>query len=402
MTDQPIDIHFSKLEEWLTDRRAVLAKSHAKDFDTCLKAAPRLLQLVKYDIPALRKQLQKLTSQMDESSKAIGGADKNKQGWRRKRQALLESIGIVADSFEEGADAGEYSVLVIGELLDARIDAVAIEYCASVKEKLSKIFPAFGALYETHLASCMPRGPWVEQHFPWLQRLFDECSMLDVASDNKKSEEKIQNEQAADDAPIAIQWDDEDLVEVPAGAAAVEPACGSGEGSLLPPAPGATGTGPTVLLTRPDHRSAVTEELHAAIVFVRERVLDLAGTKSADAVAFAPRESAVLEGLEKVQQALSLPLHVDLLRMRSSFRNKERFLQNFENLQRGLSVVAQRTLEHEARLASTSEEAAKCNAELSAVLSEARKLQQQTETALNKIFAPRPVSIVGEINKILQ
>jgi hypothetical protein len=155
-------------------------------------------------------------------------------------------------------------------------------------------------------------------------------------------------------------------------------------------------------LARPDHRSAVTEELQAATVFVRERVLDLAGTKAADAATFAPQESAVLKGLAAVLLALTLPLHIDLLRMRSSFRHKERFLQKFESIQRGLSVLSQRTAEHEARLAAAGEEAMTCNAEREAMVKEGRRLQEQTEAALSTIFAPRPVSIVGEINKILQ
>ena len=408
--DQPIDVHYTKLEEWLTDRRAVLAKSHPKEYETCVKAAPRMLQLVKYDIPALRKQLQKLNSQLDESAKVIGGSEKSKQTWRKKRQALLESLGITEGP--EGSASHASTVLVISELLDQRIEAASREYSVLVKQQVATAFPLLDELYHSHVAASSEKASgssrWTALHFPWLQRLFEECHVDDDAGSapggaSNAAEPPMPAEDAPaiqwDDEPQAISWDDEPPMEVTA-VAAVTLQEGLEADALGPAACGGAGT--TVQLTRPEHRSAVTEELAAATVFVKERIFDLCGLNIQEAAAFAPQEVATCGALESVRAALSSPQHIDLLRMRSNFRQKERFLQSLESTQRGLSLVVQRTMEHEARLVSAGDEASKCQLELTQLLEEGRHLQEQTERTLSKIFAPRPVSIVGEINKVLQ
>ena len=410
--DQPIDIHFTKLDEWLTDRRAVLAKSHAKEYDACVKAAPRLLQLVKYDIPAVRKQFQKLNSQIDESSKVISGTEKNKQGWAKKRVVLLESLGIASKDNHCADDASSSSVLVMSDELDARIEVAAHEYSQNVKKKLSQAYPLLDEMYHAHVSSLQQPSTgsirWSARHFPWLQRLFDECDVDD--SDASISAKKAQHEgDAAVDAP-SIQWDDEPTIswdddapiEVLSALAEVDHRHDTTLAAECFGPPSAVAGGVSVQLTRPEHRSAVTEELHAATVFVKERIIDLAGLNTSAAATFSPKELVALRALDGVRDAITFPQHVDLLRMRSNFRQKERFLQSLETIQRGLSLVTQRSMEHELRLATASDDAAKCLAELTSLLDEGRKLQQQTEVSLTKIFAPRPVSIVGEINKILQ
>lgn len=417
MAGQPIDIHYTKLEEWLTDRKAVLGKKHHKEFDLCLKLAPVMVQAVRYDIPALKKQLSRMQNQRQEAERAVIDAPKLFAQIEDRQLQFLSKYGIpaVRGAVADGTD--------IEELLEQRI-AYAEKHVAEelTKECPSVIRSAFD-MYHRHLATLASDEPKASptgaaDHFPWLERLASEAQKNLIVQQACREEVggAVASDDQGDSNEPTLDWGDEDCSAVDAPAA-IDIDWGNdevttsaaeaevGENSHIFPPSVVAADRPTIIVTRPEHRSCVAQELSALICFFQERIVShlvssgIAVTDAMKQKHCAP-EVDMIASLNSVRGILCEGVTAELLRMRHNFRQKEKAIASYEAMCRSISSTKSRVATSEERVMSLDDESRALTPQLEGLICSTRQQQKDCEAALQRVFPDREVMLVGDINTI--
>lgn len=431
MSSQAIEIHYAKMEEWLTDRRSVLSKKTSlQDLDRCAALARKLVQNVKYDIPALKKQLNRLEKQRDEAQQAVSSAPKaQSQAVEKRNQFLLRySIPLV------GPESGEGIEDTIDAALESRIQLaesrVSELICAaSVQESLNDALRT----YDDVVSPASSGEAASMKHFPWLYRLATEdlaklnraCQENHQAHDgnagctvNEETDEMGSIDWGDDDgavvssvAPDSVEicWDDEGAAEEIQTVVETAPALsGASDITSMPqPPPRQTGgSGPSIhIVSRAEHRAAVLSELLSLTAFIDERILDHLISSDVAVTpqnrnAHCPQLVALLNAMESMRATLCDGVDAELIRMRQNFRLKEKFITSFEGLMRGISVVAIRCRDAEGRAAAALEEMNSIEPQLNKLVQDTKSDHFVAKDMIQRMFPDREVLITGDVNSL--
>jgi hypothetical protein len=430
MSRQPIDIHYAKMKEWLEDRASLFGKKHVKEFQLCVSLAPQLVQAVRYDIPALKKTMARLTNLRAETLAAIEDAPKAEQQHRNNQRQILASYGLPAELLEQ--------CVPLEALVDARVGDVERSVTLYLAEALPRIVPSCFALYEKQLehirfgkdAIGITPAEAAGLHFPWLTRAVAEATQLAASAMQSNNTTSAADGGATtgndaptldidwgdDDSPlpdttvagaeVAIQWDD----DAPAALDGVGPSTTASnddddDKSFLPPAAHTAVGGVSITVARADHRAALVHELTALQAFLDEHVLD---TLQRDSIADTAEQRqrhcpALAEWCVHIQSIIRQLTHgkeAELLRMRNNFRLKEKLINSVEDVDRAIARVKARASAAEQQIETINEELAKIVPQIESLVATSKAQQRQCEEALQLVFPDREVLIVGDVNSL--
>ena len=441
MDDVSIDIHYAKLEEWLVDRSAVIKKQHPKTYTAVLAAAPMLIQKVKYDLPATRKQVNKAEGAAKEAKGAINDAIRTSAQARATRSELLAKYGLASNREEE-----EQVLAGLDHALNLRLAKAAATLEHQLRQRASGRDDAYKGVtlqrcldeyYVTMVKQLQHSMSDVEAKaiadepaFFWLPRLASESTSnttsLDECISRVKTEMGISGTSDAagagaepvldldidwgDDAPAAaaaepaIVLDLDDLEPPPTASGSKQPqgadqllsATGIA-GASMPAPPKET----PVLIWEERHRAPIVDELCALTAFYGEQLAQQAdGGTVLSCGGDEGKVKAMHELLKSMTALVDDEVTTDLLRMHSSYRHKERFLRRIEQLGFNASAKEQRKKDLEDRAVAAEEEAEKLRPEADVMIAEIKELQKKCEQMLSEVYKPRSVKLVGDLNSI--
>ncbi|KAH9579847.1 CDK5 regulatory subunit-associated protein 3 [Trypanosoma melophagium] len=413
MDQQIISLHYQCMEEWLKDRRAVLEKKNRKEYARLLELAPKLEQLVRYDIPALQKQQKRLSSSIDDSFRAIEEAEKTVQIIEEKRRKLLQEYGLIG----VGPSADE-------DELNAALDLRIISSTVFLNEKLKEFGDDrhFAALREAygHVAKEYSMGMYdntaFSLHFPWLDRIYEERfyslkvnakndgltkvevgeATEDVTSCNIDWGDMDESDPIDMEAVVEIQWNEEaNLVQEssnPASAAIVVADDGNGdtkdieEDELPERVPECF----SMDLSNPTHRHHVLTELQALQCFGEERSAMGDDTLTASTAA-----------VDALLRLLTASVEASLVRMSTGRALRASLLESLRRLRPPGGSATAGGEQHAARVQRLRDELQAVEPRLEEALTAARETRAECLGELEKMFPGRSVAIVGDINKYI-
>ncbi|ORC90692.1 putative dynein heavy chain [Trypanosoma theileri] len=412
MEQQVISVHYQRMEEWLKDRRTVLEKKHRREYARLLELAPKLEQLIRYDIPALQKQQKKLSGSLDDSFKAIEEAEKNVQIIEEKRKKLLQEYGLIGVG--PSADEGE---------LNAAIDERIVSSTVFLNEKLKEFGDDqhFAALREAYgrIAKEYSMGMYDSNafslHFPWLERIYAErfCS-LRVNRKHDRSQKVEVGEGTEDVTPCNIDWGDVDesdpidmeaAVEIqwnvdeanvvldssnPVIAAAVDDDDNNNKDVEEDELPERVSECFSIDVSNATHRHHVLTELQALRCFGVER-----STMGDDALT---DSTAAVDALLWL---LTVSTEASFVRMSAGRAMRASLLESLRRLRPPGGSATAGGEQHAARVRRLREELEAVEPRLEEALAAARANREECLAELAKMFPGRSIAIVGDINKYI-
>lgn len=394
MEQQTISLHYQRMEEWLIDRRAVLGKKYKKEYARLLELAPALVQLVKYDIPAQQRRQQKISSAVDDTHRAIEEATKSALKFEEKRTRMIEEYDL-----HRGGDVNVETNLE--GAVDARI-ASSITALSGVLRELgsSHYLAMFRGVYDDFLSkysSGMYGGGAFSQHFPWLERVFEErFHAIDEGTNRSQEGVAAATEQQSNGVGCVIDWGDVGTSEPIDVGAVVEinwendvvANCTNDDEECLPPAV-AEGVA-TVSVANAVHRKNILAELQAMRCFASERAN--AGDNSLD---------VCHEPVLAVEKQLTTSTEAFFVRMHTSQTARVAFIDEIQRFRRAATAAVTRKASSEARLQQVLEELQEMEPQLEVLLQSARACRDECLVELSKMFPGQRVVMVGDINKFL-
>ncbi|KAG8342165.1 putative Protein of unknown function (DUF773) [Trypanosoma vivax] len=393
MEQQPIPLHYQRMEEWLLDRRTVLEKKHKKSYARLLELAPQLVQLVHYDIPAQQRHLKKVSSAVDDTQKAIEDAKKTTQNFEERWVKMVENYGLQRrGSVDVDCD------------LEVAVDARIADGTVLLNEAIRKFgananLALFREVYANTLtkhSGGMYSAEAFSQHFPWLERVFQERSCV---VENKTASVVLGDGEHGAGA-CCIDWGDVDASEPVDLAAAVdikwtgcdadELVAGGAQWDEEDPLPEARTGVFTIDISNATHRRHVLTELDALQCFVSEllTVGDVSLVECSECAQALKKQ--LTESIESV-----------FVRMKGSATARHSLIDEIHRLKRAATQAAVRRSGNEGRLQQLLEELARVEPELNTMVSNARTCRDECLVELKKMFPEREVAIVGDINKYL-
>lgn len=413
MAGQPIDIHYAKMEEWLNDRKSVLGKKHSGEIAFCLQAAPLLVQATRYDVPALKKAISRLSNQRSEATQMLHDAPKNVNALREKRRGVLARYHIMEDPADDSCTQS------LDALLERRISAAEATVTEHVAHEAPGLLARCFAAYTKHLRTlkCDASSFSPGAQFPWLERLVEDCPQLICSLEARG--EPLSSEVGAVDGGGEIDWGDDEEIAPSAAASAdgaiqiswdEEPGEDSNavgqqnvwSGALLPPE---RSSGVCVAITRAEHRACILQELSSLAGFLSERIADELDDKDLrhtpeNRFAYCGELAELESGVERLRSALVDGVDAELLRMRQNFRAKEKFIAAYEAACRSIAAAAARVHAAEGTIQLVDSQLEVLQPQLQALILSTREKQRDCEAALSKVFPDREVTIVGDINSM--
>eukprot|EP00760_Papus_ankaliazontas_P007502 PhM_4_TR13360/c0_g1_i1/m.64950 len=94
MDDIPIDIHYSKLTEWLEDRAVKLKKEYPAPYSEMHDASAVLLRNVKYEIPALKGDVAKATTSIRDAEAEIKSAARRRDDLTAQLTSEMKELAL--------------------------------------------------------------------------------------------------------------------------------------------------------------------------------------------------------------------------------------------------------------------------------------------------------------------
>nr|CCC91186.1 conserved hypothetical protein [Trypanosoma congolense IL3000] len=398
MEGQTISVHYQRMQDWLQDRQSVLGKRYKKEYSRLLELAPKLLQLVKYDIPAQQRQQNKLSSAVEISHKAIEDANMNVQKFEERWAKMVENYNLQGD---RGLDLeGDFEAAV-----DTRIACGVTALTKALREfGGSSDFLTFRTAYNDVLStySCgMFNGDVFARHFPWLDRTFAERTYSLETEAQQVRDEVTESGECDDVAAQTIDWGDAGntgpidtgaVVEIKwsaddecSGIAGSN--CVDDEDDQLP----AVMEGIFMInMGDPAHRKHVLAELQAMRCFASER-LD-AGDDSL---------AKCKKSIDCFREKLTTSTDAFFARMYRSATSRTTFIDEFQRLRRAVTTAATRRASSEARLQQVLGELREIEPQLNSMVNVARAIRDECVSELSKMFPEQQVVIVGDINKFL-
>ena len=471
----PLDVHYAKLEDWLKDRSSLLQKKHAVLYQAALDAAPRMLHLVRHELPSLRRAAARHGSAVEESARKLQETARLREQLLCRRQQELADRGLLfapAATVGSSSSPSEHSAAAsttTGDVVDRiqrQAGSVAPVFDASVKLAAvvvhGRVLSFFDACQRrldatTTTSTREPAGTDPQRLppreaallFPWITSLaqqpeidsrgrqlagHDDATAVPVAAEidwgdlpaDSKSGSGCGGEPPTAVfidwgdavAPAVIDWGDDvsslsgapSPSQVPAGRCLVTPE--------WRPVPRNERGVPCVRPHEAKARAHLLDECDALLSFLAARSLedsvasDVANGGDASSTGVAsivmmPTSSdgghglpALREAVHSLRRALQDPMSVEALKLQQSHAHAERFLARLE--QYAFTAHRQTTVEDEWRLRGVQAAAdlAEATAQLQAVVANVKASQRHCEELLCKMFAPRPVQIVGDINTI--
>lgn len=385
MSDQPISIHYQRMEEWLEDRKSVFSYKYKKPYSDLLALAPRLVQLAQYDIPALEKQIKKNETVVEECHRVGEEAAKTQQKLSDKRAAMLAEYRIECE--------GSSVVAAVDRRIDAACVALNAAFQGYVRAQVAPFKQYYNALLDRTAAGFFGSDAFAA-HFPWLQRAHEEADL--APSDG------VQHGDAEVDAEAAgpqIDWGDDDIEDDLAGqaadAAAAAPtveinwdmngmATRPKEGEGLP-----VGDGKhfSIDLALAKHRVSVLAELQALLCFCHER------SSVQTVAASAPTET--------IYDLLSVSREAEFARMRENFRRRDSFVDRIDRFEQQMMVARNRHAAHEAKMHDAEAELAQLRPQYAALLAKTTATRDSALACLGQMFPDRKILIVGDLNKFI-
>ncbi|KAG5498134.1 hypothetical protein GH5_02933 [Leishmania sp. Ghana 2012 LV757] len=387
MALQPISIHYKQMEEWLEDRKSVFSQRHKREYSELLCIAPRLRQMVQYDIPALEKQMKKDETALDECHRVCEEAVKTQQKLRERRSTLLREYGIELAAAEEEFD--------VALALRQRVGAACAQVNSAFQKYTCARMKLFKEDYNAFLAKTADgrygADPFAS-HFPWLQRALTEAEYQPAASSHEAT---CAGGEEVDAAVPQIDWGDdgggavgvsEGLVTAPVHINwdATEMEARPVEDDALP---AADGLHFSIDLASARHRVNVMAELEAVSCFCRER-----GSENL-------LECAT--ETEALRSFLSNSKDGELARMKESYRAMGNFVDRVDRFHQQILAAHNRSVSHQAKMREVEEELEALQKQYEALLSRLRSLRGEALMHLERMFPERKVLIVGDLNKYL-
>ncbi|RNF06524.1 putative dynein heavy chain [Trypanosoma conorhini] len=413
MEQQVVAVHYQRMEEWLGDRKAVLGKRHKKEFARLMELAPRLVQWVRYDIPAQHKQQKRLSAALDDAHRAIEDAAKARQNIEEREKRFVQEYGL-----EEARGAAE-------EELESAVEGMVAASTILLNEALREFgrsahLEAFRAAY-ARVAQMHSMGMHSSDvfavHFPWLERVYQQKSCKPPAEpqsgEQQRRQQEVEKEVEATagphnidwgefdpaepidvDAAVEIKWDGETLSIAAEGATGADHS-GGGDGgaaeegceeNVADNVEGVT----FVDVSISTHRHNILTELQALLCFASER-------------ASMDDDSLVDDGVavDSLVKRLTTSTEASFVRLKTSPTLRHSFMEELRRFRRGLAAADLRKHNSQARVQQLEEELERLGPQLEALISDARKCRDECLAELMKMFPGRTVAIVGDINKYL-
>ncbi|EKF37690.1 dynein heavy chain, putative [Trypanosoma cruzi marinkellei] len=413
MEQQVIAVHYQRMEEWLSDRKAVLGKKHKKEFFRLMELAPKLEQLVRYEIPAQHKQNKRLSSLLDDAYGSIEDATKARKNLEERQKRFFQEYGFVES---QGAEEEELEAVI-----EAKISSSTTFLNEALREfGRSPHLESFRAAY-VRAASMYSVGMYDDNvfslHLPWLDRVYQErfCkSMVDINHNEhhqkQQAGERDQIAAGASTGPCNIDWGDGntldavdvgETVEIKWDEEALEVAVEDAvrncrennkkmdDGCVEKPTDTVEGIF-TIDVSNAAHRKNILTDLQAFACFASER-------SSMDDESLAEPAAAV----EVLVKKLTASTEAAFVRMKTIPTLRFSFMEEVRRLQRGIAAASMRKSNSQARVHQIQEELERLGPQLDALLNAARNCRDECLAELSKMFPGRTVSIVGDINKYL-
>lgn len=405
MEQQVIAVHYQQMEEWLSDRRAVLGRRHRGEYARLMELAPKLVQLVRYEIPALHKQQKRASTALDDAYRAIEETAKLSQSLREKRSRLLRKYGL--ENGESAVEEGDLDAVV-----DARIASSTTLLQETLKEfALSTHLAAFRETYD-RVAKMYSMGMYVNSvfslHLPWLDRLFEErhCTLGVQKDCHQQQQQEEETPGGEETGACGIDWGDMDAASPIDMDAAVEikwveefsdTRVGDNGGDNAKIEESGNDTLPekvsgifSIDVSNVIHRQHIITELQALLCFASERSLmdDELLTVPAAAV------DAIVKQLTTSNEAA-------FVRMKTIPSLRLSLLEEIQRLEKGIASAAMRRSSSEGRLQQMQEELQQLEPQMESTLNAARTCRDECLAELVKMFPGQTVTIVGDINKYL-
>ncbi|CCW61494.1 unnamed protein product [Phytomonas sp. EM1] len=390
MSDQPIVIHYQQMEEWLSDRKSVFERKFRKPYHVLLEVAPRLVQLIKYDIPALQKQIKKTESTLDECERVCVDADRIQANRAQKRLDLLSEYGLLRHLLDK-SDRD-----MVQHALDARIDESCLSLMNCLRLYAKKHLTLFRENYVDFLSKHAPEHfpPGVfDAHFPWLSYLEKGHSLPLPDHIGRVGDDTRGAEGDAIEGEAQIIWEDAFLpldgttVEITWNAADEKVAARSDNDGELPIYDGKYFY---LDIARGLDRANILNELHASCCFASERVNEGGHTFY-----------GFIAATKELIQQLASSTDAELMRMKHSFRLKEEFLSQISLFDRSIAAAQARKQAHEQKIVESRQELLKLEPQLNFLLERAKSDRDLCLQNLQSMFPGRQITMVGDINKYI-
>ena len=396
-----LELHFAKLEEWLDDRAAVLAKKHPAQFTTVKTKAPLLLHHLKYEIPLICKQLQKARSVLDEGSKRIEDANRAIIAGKKQRIDSLVRYGLLSDNRPDALQGDEKQVEEIAGCLDTLLQKRGVEVSTTLDETAADLATQLTAVEATYDA-VLKRHKFFgdkcsfESHFPWLKGLMQhKGQQLKLSNDVSDTNEKGVAESGVPSGVVqpTIDWGDvevacgSDAAVIEVDAAALTAAPAEADGYEVRPS-GA------VHAHNDKHRSRILDECCAVEAFLNQRICETPSGACEEL-----RQQ--LERVMKLKHALEDEVTLQILRAHHSVAHKEELMGRIDQVRRVVDRALSSQHEWQVKMQQAAEDLTRLESEQTHAAHIADTLRKECEVALREIYKPRDVVIIGgDVDKL--
>jgi len=247
----------------------------------------------------------------------------------------------------------------------------------------------------------------------------DWSSLITSEGGGEAAAEAVTESKSGEDASGGINWGDEDA---PAAAPSINwdiETSESGNAADSEPSPPSTSpsadSSSTLSLSSDSTRHLFLSELLELDAFLSERVLDLSHTDDLTAATFQATNvphiltlqsqqtvQGYLDAVRACLQEIRSPRLTQLLMVRASKRYVERIVHGLKQQLSSVARLEKAAIDHESRRVELQRTASRSSHELSTLIEKSRDVKQHVEKEISQLFQNRPVSVVGEINTMLQ
>jgi hypothetical protein len=363
LVDLPVDVHYAKMQAWLEDRREALQRSHPADYKLLCNGAPTLIRLAKFDVPGLKRAHSKALSAIAARELEITASARRADTAAHRFDHIARRLGLDPAIRIDDLDSAilcrsDEAVAALNDDLsqafrDVRLVAALDYFAEVVGPAYPGLFPSvtevqragFAAMSPAHTTSGEPQIRWEDD---------DDATVLvdDVAAKNAAERSRVA---LLDEFEALRSFFDERLRSLAHGSATSD-------------------TGKW------------TKALAGAPVDSDERL-----------VTQFPVECAMAASICDVIARLQLPVCVELMQLSSSRATRSALVDELATL-RYEATAARRVGEHTRKQAVDEAEALRL--ELEASRHEMKRVQEECEAVLRRMFAPREAYIVGDINTL--
>ena len=381
MSHLPIEITYYKLHDWLQSRSSRLSTEHPSEFAEILKAAPMLTQIVRHDIPGVKKANQKNEQAMKFCTKKERETTVAIREAKKRLEKNCDELGVNSTD----ADYDDAVRSAPGRKLP--------EFHKSILLSLSKLSDGIkiysnisGTDYTPMITFISEKGNLSVKDY----KLYRGEELPETNNNNKKTDPMDAN--TADDE---IDWGDFGVDE-----------SDSEQQSQIDSISSATSLNKDtdldkVILSHQDFIQQLSDELHELRAFlVRKKIEIQGGSQFADC---AVSEISIDRWVDAIDDTLDIscskPFEELLLMCDSDLvcsKKSRELLHKRHDIARLNSVLSDLAMRH----SSSSDSLAEGTEELDRLVGEAHLLKNKIETILRKWYSPRDAYLTGDVTKV--